>query len=215
MVFRPRMESWKKCSRVEHLGCHSHFFVALEQHPLATNVFHTTTTMSESNSLSQSSLSSLASLSQNLGNDISRNSNESSSDESFDDAVDDQILVIIVEELVEINNNSWGGSKPGKSPNKQRDFEGQYARLVQQYFSGDNSVYNETKMVTSKSLLLVLAVNCLEAVDMLLLLLSLSLFYEKSRWKSSEPGCSSRCRRIFDTCRHTTKYVMIKLKIYF
>ena len=136
--------------------------------------------MSESNSLSQSSLSSLASLSQNLGNDISRNSNESSSDESFDDAVDDQILVIIVEELVEINNNSWGGSKPGKSPNKQRDFEGQYARLVQQYFSGDNSVYNETKMVTSKSLLLVLAVNCLEAVDMLLLLLLLLLlFYEK------------------------------------
>jgi Plant transposon protein len=37
----------------------------------------------------------------------------------------------------------WGGSKKGKARNKERDFAAAYHRLVQQYFSGTESVYNE------------------------------------------------------------------------
>jgi hypothetical protein len=37
----------------------------------------------------------------------------------------------------------WGGSKPGKSPNKDRDFDAAYNSLVKDYFSGTSSVYNE------------------------------------------------------------------------
>ena len=36
-----------------------------------------------------------------------------------------------------------GGSPLGKSPNKDRDFAGAYDRLVKDYFSGTDSVYNE------------------------------------------------------------------------
>jgi hypothetical protein len=38
----------------------------------------------------------------------------------------------------------WGGSKPGKAPNKNRDFVGAYQKLIEHYFSGQESVYNET-----------------------------------------------------------------------
>jgi hypothetical protein len=37
----------------------------------------------------------------------------------------------------------WGGSVPGKAPNKNRDFLGAYQRLVQNYFSGTNSKFDE------------------------------------------------------------------------
>ena len=32
--------------------------------------------------------------------------------------------------------SSWGGSKPGKSPNKPRDFQGAYEKVVRDYFNG-------------------------------------------------------------------------------
>jgi hypothetical protein len=35
----------------------------------------------------------------------------------------------------EIGARTHGGSKPGKQPNRPRDFEGSYSRLHQQYFS--------------------------------------------------------------------------------
>ena len=37
---------------------------------------------------------------------------------------------------------SHGGSKPGKQPNRPRNFEGSYERLVQHYFCA-NPLYNE------------------------------------------------------------------------
>ena len=38
----------------------------------------------------------------------------------------------------------WGGSRPGRSPNKDLDFEGAYRRIVADYFNGTDSVYDET-----------------------------------------------------------------------
>ena len=38
----------------------------------------------------------------------------------------------------------WGGSKKGKAPNKPRDFQGAYDRLVGNYFKGAESKYDET-----------------------------------------------------------------------
>jgi hypothetical protein len=43
----------------------------------------------------------------------------------------------------EENVPKWGGSRPGKSPNKKRDFKGAHENLVKHYFSGTDSVYNE------------------------------------------------------------------------
>jgi hypothetical protein len=37
----------------------------------------------------------------------------------------------------------WGGSRPGKAPNKTRDFVRAYERLVSQYFQGVESIYDE------------------------------------------------------------------------
>jgi len=38
---------------------------------------------------------------------------------------------------------SWGGSLPGKAPNKARNFLAAKQKLVRQYFSGEASVYDE------------------------------------------------------------------------
>ena len=37
-----------------------------------------------------------------------------------------------------------GGSRPGKAVNLKRDFAGAYKMVVEQYFSGALSLYNET-----------------------------------------------------------------------
>jgi hypothetical protein len=37
----------------------------------------------------------------------------------------------------------WGGSRAGRSNNIPRDFEEAYQRLIKQYFSGEESLYNE------------------------------------------------------------------------
>ena len=40
-------------------------------------------------------------------------------------------------------SSAWGGSKAGKAPNKQRDFELANSLLVKYYFSGEESLYSE------------------------------------------------------------------------
>ena len=47
------------------------------------------------------------------------------------------------EEEEDEDENKWGGSRKGRSPNKERDFAEAYARLVKDYFNGSASVYNE------------------------------------------------------------------------
>ena len=43
----------------------------------------------------------------------------------------------------EEEERTWGGSLPGKSPNKKRDFAAAHQRLVGQYFLGEKSVCDE------------------------------------------------------------------------
>jgi hypothetical protein len=43
------------------------------------------------------------------------------------------------------DKRTWGGSVPGRSK-VYRDFEGAYTKLLKMYFSGEESVYNNTKM---------------------------------------------------------------------
>ena len=49
------------------------------------------------------------------------------------------------DEEKEARDGRWGGRK-GKTPNMRRDFEGAYETLVQQYFSGPSSLYNEDSL---------------------------------------------------------------------
>lgn len=37
----------------------------------------------------------------------------------------------------------WGGSRPGRAPNKDRNFHNAFLKLKKDYFSGNNSTYNE------------------------------------------------------------------------
>jgi hypothetical protein len=62
-------------------------------------------------------------------------------DESLDEAVEVAISTLAGAEDYE--PGPWGGSHPGKSPNKDRDFAGAYDRLITDYFSGEDSVYDE------------------------------------------------------------------------
>jgi hypothetical protein len=48
------------------------------------------------------------------------------------------------EEQVEVK---WGSSRPGKAPNKNRDFIQAHANSVKNYFSGTGSVYDENMLV--------------------------------------------------------------------
>lgn len=48
------------------------------------------------------------------------------------------------DEFDEINSGpKWGGSTAGKAPNKRRNFKAFYEKIVNDYFSGDDSVFNE------------------------------------------------------------------------
>jgi len=66
----------------------------------------------------------------------------------FDEAVYQYITIQQEEEEVEEEeeeeNKTWGGSTKGKSPNKPRDFQGAYERIVRAYFSGRDSLYDES-----------------------------------------------------------------------
>ena len=59
----------------------------------------------------------------------------------------DEILNMLVDELVSSSDEeepaSWGGSRPGKAKNKNRNFAAAYSKLVQDYFNGTESTYNE------------------------------------------------------------------------
>ena len=37
----------------------------------------------------------------------------------------------------------WGDSKPGRAPNKKRDFIGAHNRIIEHYFNGEDSLYDE------------------------------------------------------------------------
>jgi hypothetical protein len=80
-------------------------------------------------------------------------SSSSSSDEDEDNVILDSMAatqailaaaktVLLIEER-SLSTTQWGGSTSGKARNKDRDFEGAYNRLMQQYFSGNESVYDE------------------------------------------------------------------------
>ena len=78
------------------------------------------------------------------------------SDDEMDDATEAAAAALIldllgfaaaVEEDDEMSDADetpvWGGSRPGKARNKDRDFMGARKKLVEHYFSGKESVYNE------------------------------------------------------------------------
>jgi len=43
----------------------------------------------------------------------------------------------------EPKKRKWGGSKPGKAPNKKCDFNAAHDLIEQHYFKGSDSVYDE------------------------------------------------------------------------
>lgn len=50
--------------------------------------------------------------------------------------------------IPDINAKTWGGSRPGKAPNKDRNFIAAYEQLIKDYFSGSESVYSEVNFKT-------------------------------------------------------------------
>ena len=73
----------------------------------------------------------------------SSDSSSSSSDE------EEEAVVRIVEMLLDSSSEDeeedkvWGGSRPGRAKNKNRDFLGAHQRFMTNYFSGNDSKYNE------------------------------------------------------------------------
>ena len=58
----------------------------------------------------------------------------------------DDALEVLMQDLLSSSDEeeaSFGGSRVGKAPNKNRDFAGAYNKLVKDYFSGVESVYDE------------------------------------------------------------------------
>lgn len=68
-------------------------------------------------------------------------------DDEDDDIAKSAVISLILEDEFnkEINNHRprRGGSHPGKAPNKKRDFQRAADILIQHYFSGSDSVYDE------------------------------------------------------------------------
>ena len=60
------------------------------------------------------------------------------------DAAVEAMLVELASSSDEEIEDSRGGSRPGKAPNKNRDFVGAFSKLVNDYFNGTESVYNES-----------------------------------------------------------------------
>jgi hypothetical protein len=44
------------------------------------------------------------------------------------------------------NDRIWGGSRPGRRPNKNCDFAGAAAKLKTDYFNGEQSTYNKVNL---------------------------------------------------------------------
>lgn len=55
------------------------------------------------------------------------------------------LLSVFLDEDSDDEKGPWGGSRPGRSGNIKRDFEGTYRRLVSFYFSGRDSLYTEAQ----------------------------------------------------------------------
>ena len=60
-----------------------------------------------------------------------------------DDVFDSTVLLLMKRHSSERNDFNRGGSRPGKKPNKRRDFEEAHRRIVSHYFSPE-SLYTET-----------------------------------------------------------------------
>ena len=62
-----------------------------------------------------------------------------------DELLIDEAAAILATEAIHDDEDMavWGGSKVGKAPNKERNFEASYEKLVKDYFSGAASVYDE------------------------------------------------------------------------
>jgi len=58
--------------------------------------------------------------------------------------IEDNPFAMILELMEQdTKKRGWGGSKPGKAPNKKRDFAAVNALIEQHYFSGADLVYDE------------------------------------------------------------------------
>jgi hypothetical protein len=57
----------------------------------------------------------------------------------------DDVIESMVEELLSSSDEemTWGGSRKGKQPNKNRNFTQAYQKVVEDYFNGRESVYDE------------------------------------------------------------------------
>ena len=58
--------------------------------------------------------------------------------------VDDATFAVLLDSSSDEDEEGirpWGGSKPGKAPNKKRDFHGAYERVVRNYFNGRESKF--------------------------------------------------------------------------
>ena len=97
------------------------------------------------------------------GDSIFDSTNNSSSDDDSENQFFESLIIPILGEHLSIlekgsvaiptiisilskeTNDSmkWGGSRPGKSPNKERGFEIAHERITKDYFSGEESTYNE------------------------------------------------------------------------
>ena len=61
----------------------------------------------------------------------------------FDDAVFQFVKMEQEEDEDEMERRPWGGSRDGRSLNKDRDFQGAYEKVVRDYFNGRDSLYDE------------------------------------------------------------------------
>ena len=76
---------------------------------------------------------------------------------SSDDDDDDEVVmilksaIVITAHAIESDSDStasetkWGGSPKGKARNIPRDFQAAYIMLINHYFSGAQSIYNEVQ----------------------------------------------------------------------
>jgi hypothetical protein len=95
----------------------------------------------------------LTRMSSSADNDVSFSTDSSDEDDNETTMMVDCIInsniavakasINFMEEIYHNQPTKRGGSMPGKAPNKNRDFEDAYQRLLRDYFSGVNSVYDE------------------------------------------------------------------------
>ena len=78
---------------------------------------------------------------------LSEDSSSSDDDKEVDAII--KTSITIAREYIYSNSDTsdstskWGGSRPSWSPNIKRDFSGANDMLIQHYFSGEETLYNE------------------------------------------------------------------------